>query len=993
MVTKIPLSLSITADGRLYLHEDVWDDQELISCSLANQIRAIFKQGYEKGLLRLGFMMFEEPLSASLCFWQHFAQCFVSEVYKKNHFLLFSSNFTLHFPEKIVNRLLVNVLNIQNIKHLHMGNAKRLWQALFIVLKEAIHSSDPVLLQYLSTSPLDEQKLVGSIHFHLIENTPTAHYPFSFQATCILKSSNGEYSRHRPLGEVLSQYIAPASQPAVISLLSPVKQASENSYFLKQLFESGHIYQTLNWRQKVVFQFLQDVSLFESAGITVHLPKNWSARVPPMPHVRFKIGENTPKLLGLDALLDFHCEIVLPNGESLSLQELDALIASREQLVRVKNQWVQLDFKQLKKAREEWILFKQIDARQLSWLSGLRCLAGLLPHKEIFPLKATDNTRVVAKQVSGEKSRRIGDEKRSLLAVNEYRKPQSNNEFETETLFRNSSTVCNREVIAGKWLKKILTQLRNPETDWTHTQKNILDKNLTIHLRPYQIQGIQWLLFLYQMRLGGCLADDMGLGKTIQLLGLLVLLKYQHGSTLNTASQISVPHLLIVPTSLLNNWQSEVKKISPSLNIKIIHRSVNNALSEKTPPTFSGIDLVITTYAMVKRLTWLTQLTWDILVLDEAQAIKNPRALQTRLIKSLKSQVKFVLTGTPIENNLTDLWSLFDFIMPGLLGSQADFQKYSQQSLQSEAPALKPSKITNLGFTQPHNPPRSSAQTSPPFHLAIRRLISPYFLRRLKCDETVIQDLSHKEEVQDWCSLTALQAELYQRVIKQLEAQLVTPLSRIRRQGLVLSYLIQLKQICNHPDQWLKKTDYKLEQSGKFLKLKEICHAIAEKKEKLLVFTQFREIIPILYQLLEKIFGQAGLYLHGQTTINARKKRVDAFQAPKGPPFFILSLKAGGLGLNLTAASQIIHFDRWWNPATEQQATDRVYRIGQTQDILVHKLICRGTIEEKISQLIYQKQHLTDTVVGQTESLVLSQLSDEALIKTITLDIHQVVHR
>lgn len=383
----------------------------------------------------------------------------------------------------------------------------------------------------------------------------------------------------------------------------------------------------------------------------------------------------------------------------------------------------------------------------------------------------------------------------------------------------------------------------------------------------------------------------------------------------------------------------------------------------------SQVDLVITTYAYVPRLPWVNQVSWNIVILDEAQSIKNPSAKQTQAIKKFSSQVRFVLTGTPVENRLLDLWSLFDFIAPGLLGSSRVFSNYGKRT---------------LGQSQEN---KGEAR----FYTAVRKLVSPYILRRLKRDKTIIADLPDKTELKAYCSLTKQQAALYQLAVRDLARHLDQGVDGIQRRGLVLSYLTRFKQICNHPSQWLGHGHYEAQMSGKFLRLKEICEEIASKQEKVLVFTQFREIIPALSDVLSQIFGQEGLMLHGQTPIKERSKMVDSFQQEQKFPFFILSLKAGGTGLNLTRAAHVIHFDRWWNPAVENQATDRAYRIGQKKNVLVHKFICQGTIEEKIDMLIGSKKDLSDELLTQGGETTLTNLSDKELLDTLTLDIHRAL--
>ena len=319
---------------------------------------------------------------------------------------------------------------------------------------------------------------------------------------------------------------------------------------------------------------------------------------------------------------------------------------------------------------------------------------------------------------------------------------------------------------------------------------------------------------------------------------------------------------------------------------------------------------------------WRT-IEWRHAILDEAQAIKNPNAKQTRAVKALKAASRIALTGTPVENHLGDLWSIFDFINPGLLGSAKQFSRY----------------VKSLAD-------RESNQYGP-----LRELVRPYILRRMKTDKTIISDLPDKTEVKAWCGLTRKQAALYEQSVKDLEKALQET-DGIERRGIVLAMLMRLKQICNHPSQWLHDNAWDEADSGKLARLREIAEVVASRQEKMLVFTQFREMTAPLSEFLGTVFGRPGLVLHGETAVRGRRDLVQKFQDDETVPFFVLSLKAGGSGLTLTAASHVVHFDRWWNPAVENQATDRAFRIGQKRNVLVHKFVCRGTVEEKIDQLI-----------------------------------------
>ena len=350
---------------------------------------------------------------------------------------------------------------------------------------------------------------------------------------------------------------------------------------------------------------------------------------------------------------------------------------------------------------------------------------------------------------------------------------------------------------------------------------------------------------------------------------------------------------------------------------------------------------------------------WRLVVLDEDQAIKNPGAKQTREAKRLDAGARIALTGTPVENRLGDLWSIFDFINPGLLGSSRAFTGFTRRLAK-----------------RPHNP-----------YAPLRELIRPYILRRLKTDKSVIADLPDKTEVKAYCSLSRRQVALYQQSVQDLTAKM-RHAEGIARKGAILAFLMRFKQICNHPSQWLGDGAWREADSGKFARLREIAETIAAKQEKALVFTQFRETTAPLAAFLGSVFGRAGLVLHGETDVKQRTSLVRQFQEDEAVPFFVLSLKAGGAGLNLTAASHVIHFDRWWNPAVENQATDRAFRIGQTKNVLVHKFVCRGTVEDKIDALIESKRQIsTDLLEGGAETM-LTEMSDTELMRLVALDIH-----
>ncbi|HRI09655.1 MAG TPA: DEAD/DEAH box helicase, partial [Nannocystaceae bacterium] len=493
----------------------------------------------------------------------------------------------------------------------------------------------------------------------------------------------------------------------------------------------------------------------------------------------------------------------------------------------------------------------------------------------------------------------------------------------------------------GPWLARTLAELQSP----SGSPDADPGPALRGELRPYQRDGVSWLWLLTRLGVGGCLADDMGLGKTIQVISLLLLLQRQ---------QEPGPHLIVLPASLLANWRSELERFGPSLRVHIAHRSAGDI---DQAPDLAEVDVVLTTYATLVRQPWLHDREWGLLVLDEAQAIKNAATKQTRAVKSLNGRHRLILTGTPVENALTDLWSLFDFCNPGLLGGVTEF-KTATRRLGQDPEGLAP----------------------------LRALVRPYILRRLKSDRRVIADLPDKTEIPVYCGLTREQAALYAAAVAELAAE-VTGAEGIRRRGVILAFLTRFKQICNHPAQAAHASDYEAELSGKFQRLRELCTSIAEAGERALVFTQFREICDPLADFLAGIFGRPGLVLHGGTPVAQRAGIVAEFQADEGPPFMVLSLKAGGTGLNLTAAAHVIHFDRWWNPAVENQATDRAYRIGQHKNVLVHKFVCRGTLEERIDAMLRDKQGIADGVLADDGERRLTELDTDELMRVVALDL------
>ncbi len=481
-------------------------------------------------------------------------------------------------------------------------------------------------------------------------------------------------------------------------------------------------------------------------------------------------------------------------------------------------------------------------------------------------------------------------------------------------------------------------------------------KDFQGELRPYQERGVAWLAFLERWGLGACLADDMGLGKTIQFIAFLLHLKEQNS--------IENPTLLVCPTSVLGNWEREVKKFAPTLKVLQYH-------GDKRPKGKAFVDaikkhdLLITSYSLVHRdIKEFQSLSWQNIVLDEAQNVKNADAKQSQAVRQLEANFRIALTGTPVENRLQELWSILDFLNPGYLGNKQFFQRRFAMPIEKYGDTSSLSQL--------------------------RALVQPFILRRLKSDRDIIQDLPEKQEMTVFCGLTSEQAKLYQQVVEDSLAE-IDKADGLQRRGMILGLLIKLKQVCNHPAQYLKQESLDKHNSAKLQRLDEMLDVALAEGDRALIFTQFAEWGKLLKPHLEKQLGREIFFLYGSTSKKQREEMVDRFQHdPQGPPIMILSLKAGGVGLNLTRANHVFHYDRWWNPAVENQATDRVFRIGQTRNVQVHKFVCTGTLEEKIHDMIESKKQLAEQVVGTGEDW-LTELDTNQLRNLLLLDRSAVI--
>ena len=496
--------------------------------------------------------------------------------------------------------------------------------------------------------------------------------------------------------------------------------------------------------------------------------------------------------------------------------------------------------------------------------------------------------------------------------------------------------------VSRSWQQLLVGKLG--DTELTEEHESALFRG---ELRPYQRRGLSWLRFLDRLALGGCLADDMGLGKTATTLAHLV--------------DRPGPHLVVCPLSVVHNWETEAERFTPSLRIVVHHGAQRHSAGE-----LGGADVVVTTYGLVSRdLDVLAEVEWSTAVLDEAQFVKNPATRAARAVRQLRAFQRIALTGTPVENRLSELWAILDWVNPGMLGSREKFrQRYSKPIERGDDPQLAADAANSL-----------------------QRLTRPFVLRRSKADRQLVPELPDKIEQVAYAGLTREQALLYQRIVDELLVE-ADQTAGMKRRSVVLAALTKLKQICNHPAHALGDASRLAGRSGKLARFDELVDELVDVGERALVFTQFVEMGSLLQRHLAERCGWTVPFLHGSLAKGRRDRTVAAFQAGDGPPLLLVSLKAGGTGLNLTAASQVIHYDRWWNPAVENQATDRAWRIGQGQTVLVHKLVCEGTVEERIATVIDDKQALADLVVGRGDhgEAWLSELSTAELGKLVRLE-------
>ena len=871
---------------------------EPLDKGVAERLAPLFERGSGHGLLHLGACETVSILTPVLVYWREFASRLVTALCSSVSQETAPGEVEIPPPpEKLIEEFAAAAPPMSGAEYIDVEMLANLWSETGDALLSELADSGASLQEFLNRKN-PAWNLVGRVHFNLAENRRDERAPFAFLATYTTGLSSHGNARHLPLGQALKEYSGEANRDRLLSLLLPVQRASQGCPWLRAMVDRGEIFHPIRWGPADALRFLESVPSLESAGVVVRGPATWNAGRPPRPRVSATVGQKPPSGLGLDAIMDFQVEVSL-DGESLTQAEIRKLLSATRGLELIRGRWVEVDGAKLSSMLER---FKRANgvaqAGRMTFADAMRMLSGA---------DSGDGT---------------GDD----VQAKDW-----------------------ASVTAGPWLKETLCGLRDPAA----LPGQIPGGELKAELRHYQEAGTRWLNLLSGLGLGACLADDMGLGKTMQVLALLLVLRQREGGRQG-------PSLLVAPASLLANWTSEGARFAPGLKVITAHQSAMAAegLKSETPPGLDKVDLVLTSYGSLLRIPWLFKVNWRLAILDEAQAIKNPGTKQARAAKKLDAKARIALTGTPVENRLHDLWSVFDFLNPGLLGSSKEFESFVKRLSKRE-----------------QNP-----------YAPLRDLVRPYILRRMKTDRSVISDLPDKTEVKAYCSLSKKQAALYQKTVEDLARQLKSA-SGIRRKGLVLTSLMRLKQICNHPSQWLGDGSWAEGESGKWARLRQISEVLAARQEKALVFTQFREVAAPLASFLSEVFGKPGLVLHGETPVKQRQGLVGRFQEDETVPFFVLSLKVGGSGLNLTAASHVIHFDRWWNPAVEEQATDRAFRIGQKKNVLVHKFLCTGTIEEKIDVMIESKRQLSREILEVGAEAILTEMGDKELLDLVALDI------
>ncbi len=882
------LILVVMPSGALTLE---WSDADKTPLSkssavMQTEIYHRYTESPEDWLLFLGFCDPKVPLSASLAYLRDFAGLFTRKLTMTPDLEDLRDRVQVDISSEELDPILEGVPMMTGAEYLNRDRLHEIWEAMNRAFVAAIRQYDGSVAAFVKTFSPDIH-LVGRVFFHLVENK-SGDRPFAFLATYSTGLNQEGQSKHLPLKNALTEYAD--DQAKLLELLATVRAAEKHSQLVADLSQSGELFHPLAWTAGEAFTFLNEIPIYEEAGILCRIPNWWKGKASSL-RMKISLGDASPSFVNMDAILSFNAHLMLGDVR-ITEEEARQLIEEAEGLAFIKNKWVAVDPEKLKQTLEAYAKAREMADQGVSIREAMRLQ--LNPEQFLGDAQATVDT----------------------------------------------------EITHGDWLQDVIQKLHHPEL----TAAIKPGPGFKADLRKYQQKGVNWLAFLHSLQFGACLADDMGLGKTVQLLGFL---SYMRNTQKKNAS------LLVIPASLIANWHAEIKRFFPKLKYFIAHPSIHpqKRTLARSKNQLNALDLVITTYTLARKYKWIEAYTWAYVILDEAQAIKNPGTKQTQSIKALQAHNRIIMTGTPIENRLGDLWSLFDFLNPGLLGSKTEFGRF-----------IKKLKSDAQGYAR------------------LRQIISPYILRRLKTDKNVIQDLPDKVEMKTYASLSKKQIVLYREIVNEIRAVL-DDAEGIQRKGLVLASLMKFKQLCNHPDQYMGSGAYDETHSGKFQRLREICDTIYAKREKVLVFTQFKEITQPLSDFLETVFERPGLILHGGVAVGKRKKIIEQFQSDRYVPFMVLSLKAGGVGLNLTRANHVIHFDRWWNPAVENQATDRAFRIGQQKNVVVHKFITKGTIEEKIDAMLEEKAALSDDVVAASGENQITEMDSEELMEMFTLSL------
>jgi superfamily II DNA or RNA helicase len=885
------LEAAVMPDGTIQLEwADVAERPNPQGEELQKQIFANYSADPHGWFFHLGFCNKHKLLSPSLAFWRDFTGYFVERLRLTPGIEKSRDELLLPLADGDLTRFRETAPLMSGGEYLSDEVFLALWALLHEIFAEKITVYEGPVAEFIKQYSPDIH-LVGRIYFHLVENKQS-ETPFAFLATYSTRLNDQGESRHLPLKYALEEYRG--DQEKLLQLLVTVHEAARRSDLLANLLSSGELFHPLSWSAKEAFAFLQEILLYQEAGILCRIPNWWKGKAAGI-GIHISVGEKPPTTVGMAALLDFHPRLMLGDTE-ITEEEARNLLQQSEGLAFLKNKWVAVDSEKLQQT-----LAAYEKARELNSEEGISFL-----HAMRFSMNPQ------ALLGSGESDMLVG-------------------------------------VSNGHWLQTVLAKLHQPAE--IKTVKT--DRSFTAKLRGYQQDGLQWLHYLHTLQFGACLADDMGLGKTVQILAFLNALKREKKKTGKSAGA----SLLVIPASLLSNWMNEIQAFFSDLKYLAVHPDLHKPgkVPELGPDQLAELDLVITTYALTQRYAWIQEASWHYIILDEAQAIKNPGTKQTKAIKKLTAINRIAMTGTPVENRLSDLWSLFDFLNPGLLGNAKEFGSFTK-----------------------------GLADAPNGYARLRKVVSPFILRRLKTDKSIISDLPDKVEVKTWAAMSKKQTVLYGEMVAGLR-EIIGNAEGIQRKGIILSALMKFKQLCNHPAQYLGQELYAETDSGKFARLREICEIIHEKREKVLVFTQFKEMTEPLSRFLATIFKRQGLLLHGSIPVGKRKELIEKFQGPEYVPYFVLSLKAGGVGLNLTAANHVIHFDRWWNPAVENQATDRAFRIGQKKNVMVHKFLTKGTVEEKIDEMLTTKARLAGEVVAASGENWITEMSDDQLFDLFSL--------